>query len=183
MTDVNFENRQTDSDVDPLILYRWSPRAFLKHDMDQTHLIRMIDAARWSPSAFNEQPWRFYTSTPVTFQSYLDLLVDANQEWAKNASTLGFLIGKKHFSKNDESNGTFELDCGSAWMAMTLQARKDGWYTHGMAGIKKDDVASHFAIDTEQFEVIMGFAIGKLDEEANDETPTPRKPLAEIWTS
>ena len=180
--------RQTLPGVSSLFVERWSPRAFKKTPIDQAMLTRCIEAARWSPSCYNEQPWRFYTSNDDSFNDYLELLVDANQIWAKNASVIGFVVGKKHFTHNDQANPTFALDCGAAWLAMTLQARTEGWYTHGMAGIKHNAISDYFKLDPMQDQVMMGFVVGQLGDPAqlNDalrekEQPSLRKPLEEIW--
>jgi nitroreductase len=45
--------------VEPLILERWSPRAFDGSAIPDADLETIFDAARWAPSAFNAQPWRF----------------------------------------------------------------------------------------------------------------------------
>lgn len=190
MSETNlFAQRDPAPGVSETLYQRWSPRAFADHEISDAQMTRLMDAARWAPSCFNEQPWHFYTSNKKTFQDFLALLVDANQAWAKNASVLGFLVGQKHFTRNGKPNDSYELDCGSAWMSMTIQARLDGLYTHGMAGIKKDEVARYFNLDTDRQTVLMGFAIGKigdksqLDETMQDkEQPSPRKPLADIWT-
>lgn len=183
----DFSKRDPYPGVDPMFPGRWSPRSFVKTAIAEEDLARIFDAARWSPSAYNEQPWRFLISTPETFPTFLGLLVEANQKWAKNASVLGFMVAKRHFTHNDKPNDWAVFDCGAAWMAMTFQARLLGLYTHGMAGIKKDEIYATFGIDRERFEVVAGFAIGVLDVRENLpkpyidwETPSPRKPLAEI---
>jgi hypothetical protein len=51
--------RTAEYDVDPLFLERWSPRAFTGEAMPDGELMTLFDAARWAPSAFNGQPWRF----------------------------------------------------------------------------------------------------------------------------
>jgi len=167
---------------------RWSPRSFVKSAIPEEDLKIVLDAARWAPSAYNEQPWRILTSTEETFATFLSLLVEANQKWAVNASLIGFMIARKNFSHNGKPNPTAVYDCGSAWMSLTLQARKLGLYTHGMSGIKKDAIYDAFAIDRDEFEVVAGFTIGILDVKENLdkpyvdwEGPSPRKPLAEIW--
>jgi nitroreductase len=108
--------------------------------------------------------------------------------WAKNASVLGFIISKKHFTHNDKNNRWANFDTGAAWMGLTLQARKFGLYTHGMAGIKRDEVYQIFGIDQEKYRVICAFALGIIDKPENlDESfqkiekPSARKPLEEIW--
>ncbi len=167
---------------------RWSPRSFVKTAIPAEDLAVIFDAARWAPSAYNEQPWRILTSTPETFDTFLGLLVDANQKWAKNASLIGFMVARKNFTHNGKPNSTAVFDCGSAWMSLTMQARRLGLYTHGMAGIRKDAIYEAFGIDREEYEVVAGFTIGildlkeKLDKPYVDwEGPSPRKPLSEVW--
>ena len=45
--------------IDPLFTRRWSPRAFTGEAMSHTELMHCLEAARWAPSAYNLQPWRF----------------------------------------------------------------------------------------------------------------------------
>ncbi len=188
-SEINFAARANQSGIDPLFIERWSPRAFQKHEISDEVMHRMMDAARWSPSCFNAQPWRFYTSTKNTFDDFLALLVDANQAWAKDASVIGFLVGQKHFEHNGKPNSYYDFDSGAAWMAMTLQARMEGLYTHGLGGIKKGEASDYLQVDTDQAEVLMGFTIGKLadlnelsDEQRNNETPNDRLELSKIWS-
>lgn len=185
-----FAARDAISGVLPMLVHRWSPRAFAKVSISEEALTRIMDATRWAPSCFNEQPWRFYTSTETTFDQYLSLLNEKNQEWARNASVIGFLVGKKHFTHNGKPNNSFELDCGAAWMAMSLQARNEDLYTHGMAGIKHDEITEFLHLDSEQEQLLMAFAIGKIGDKSDlpenfqkMEAPNGRKPLTEIWVT
>ena len=167
---------------------RWSPRAFDNSPIDDSTLARIFEAARWSPSCFNEQPWRFYTSTQATFDDFLGLLVEGNRTWAKHAPVIGFLVGEKLFKRNGKANSTWELDCGAAWMAMSLQARAEGLYTHGMAGIDHDGAAAYLELDTDSQAVLMGFVIGAMgdpadlpDELREREVPSDRMGLDQVW--
>jgi len=187
-TPVNFENRDAIDGLNSLFVERWSPRAFQSYSIELPMLTRIMEAARWAPSCYNEQPWRFYTSTSENFDDFLGLLLEGNQRWAGEASVLGFLVGKKYFSHNQKENSSFQLDCGAAWMSMTFQARFEGLYTHGMAGIKHQEVAQYLGLDTKVEQVLMGFAIGKIgdsntlpDNLQEKETPSDRQPLAQIW--
>ena len=180
---IDFDARDSLPGVDPVFVERWSPRAFQPGALDDELIARLIDAARWSPSCFNEQPWRFYTSTEETFADYLSMLIDFNQSWATNASVLGFLVGRSHFAGNGKPNEAYALDCGAAWMAMSLQARREGLYTHGMAGIRRDEVSRYLGLDPALEIVLMGFAIGRLGDRdslepnlRDREVPSPRKP-------
>ncbi|MGE4441060.1 MAG: nitroreductase family protein [Desulfomicrobium sp.] len=184
----DFSKRDPLPGVDEEFPWRWSPRSFVKTAIPVEDLEIIFDAARWAPSAYNEQPWRMLTSTEESFETFLRLLVEANQKWAVNASLIGFMVARKNFSHNGKPNPTAVYDCGSAWMSLTLQARKLGLYTHGMSGIKKEAIHEAFGIDREEFEVVAGFAMGILDAKENLgkpyvdwEGPSPRKPLAEVW--
>ena len=161
---IDYSQRKPKPEVDELFYHRWSPRSFKKVEIKHNVLESIIDAACWSQSAFNEQPWRFLTSTPESFDKFLNLLMERNQMWAKNASVLGFIISKKQFSHNEKPNKWANFVTGAAWMGLTLQARRFGLYTHGMAGIKRDEVYESFSIDKEKYRVICAFALGVIDE-------------------
>lgn len=185
---IDFSARDPLPGVVEQLSHRWSPRAFTKTTIAPEVLARIIDAARFSPSCFNAQPWRFYTSNETTFNDFLALLVEGNQTWAKDASVIGFLVAKKHFEHNGKPNGYGAFDSGAAWMSMTLQAQHEGYHTHGMAGILKDEISRYFNLDAKEDEVLMGFVIGKMGDAQQlpealraKETPSSRKSLDEIW--
>ena len=160
-----------------------------KTEIPAETLTAIFDAARWSPSCYNQQPWLFVTSSGSDdFDSFLDLLVEGNQSWAKNASLIGFIFAKKTFTHNDTENRFGAFDCGAAWMSLTLQAAKYGLYTHGMGGIKRAVVASTLNIYEQDYDVVCGFALGALytPEDLDHDTqsrakPSTRPPLTDIW--
>jgi nitroreductase len=185
----NFDARDNSLGIDGSFIDRWSPRAFQAHSIDEACLARIIEAGRWSPSCFNAQPWRFFTSTDETFDAFFNLLVEGNQSWAKNVSTIGFLVAQLNFEHNGKENSFAQFDCGAAWMSMSLQARKEGLYSHGMGGIKADEAAQYLQLNADESQVVMGFTIGKLadlsrldEQQKSAETPNGRKSLQEIWT-
>ena len=57
MTSVNV--RASDHPIDAMFLQRWSPRAFMEDAISERDLLTILEAARWAPSSFNAQPWRF----------------------------------------------------------------------------------------------------------------------------
>lgn len=188
IANVDFSNRQSLPGVDPQFTHRWSPRAMQRTAIPQDDLAAIFEAARWSPSCFNDQPWRFYTSTDSTFDTYLNLLNASNQTWAKNAAVLGFIISRQHFRHNGKPNVHADFDAGAGWMALTLQAHHLGYHTHGMAGVNYDAVYEYLGLEREKFRVICGFALGLrgdpatlTQEQQAKETPSGRVPLNEIW--
>lgn len=185
---TDFSSRDPLPGVLEQLSHRWSPRAFVKVDIAPDVLALIFDAARFAPSCFNAQPWRFYTSSPANFDEYLALLVDANQVWAKNASAICFLVGKKQFEHNGKNNAHYAFDCGSAWMSAVLQAQHEGFHCHGMAGFHKEKSTDYLGLQGEAEDVIMAFVIGKLGDKntlpdgyREKETPSPRKKLSDIW--
>lgn len=179
---IDFTARDPAPLVNEIFHQRWSPRDFEKTDIPEETLNAIFDAARWSPSCYNDQPWLFITNNgEKDFGTFLDLLVEGNQEWAQNASVLGFVIARNRFAHNDKANGLAPFDCGAAWMAMTMQARFFGLYTHGMGGIKRDEVYEALRVSRETHTVICGFALGKLRAYNDEHQMSTRNPLDTIW--
>ena len=187
--DVDYGDRDPVADVDPLFHRRWSPRSFCKSAISQEDQAVLFDAARWSPSCFNEQPWLFITSTDAAdFDLFLELLMEGNQSWARNASLIGFICARRTFTRNAKPNPQGPFDCGAAWMALALQASRLGLYAHGMAGIKKQEIYQKLNVPEDRYEVMAGFAIGVIDtpsqltdDLAAMEKPSPRNALGDIW--
>ncbi len=186
---IDFSERDH-SFADDLFVERWSPRDFIKYDLKKETLKKIIDAARWSPSCVNEQPWRIFTASSGSrnFDKFVNLLTEGNRTWAKNASVIGFIISKVDFTKKNKKNRLSEFDCGAAWMSLSLQARIEGLYTHGMGGIHREDIEKHLNLNSDNYKVVMGFTIGKLDIKkyilTNSNTqnrPSSRLGLKEIW--
>ena len=87
-------HRTPDYPIHNMFLERWSPRAFTGQPITQQELLTMLEAARWAPSSYNSQPWRFLYAlrdTPA-WERFLNLLVPLNQTWAKESSALVFLV-------------------------------------------------------------------------------------------
>ena len=98
------EIRKADHEIEPLLLDRWSPRVMSGEEISHEELIRLFEAARWAPSSFNAQPWRALYARRGTehWQTFFDLLVDANKVWAKNAAVLVLFISRKGFEHDNE---------------------------------------------------------------------------------
>src|SRR5437762_1055746 len=94
------EVRKSDYKIEPILLDRWSPRAMSGEEISQEELMRLFEAARWAPSSFNTQQWRALYARRGTahWQTFFDLLVDANKAWAKNAAVLVVFISRRTVS-------------------------------------------------------------------------------------
>ena len=181
---IDFSPRDYQAGVDELFYRRWSPRSFKSTPVPQSSLRQVFDAARWAPSCYNEQPWLFVTSTEKTRETFINLLVEGNQSWAKTAPVIGFVVANRHFEHNGKENNFAAFDSGAAWMSMTLQARMLGLYTHGMGGIKFDEVYGTLKLDKDKYQVLCGFVLGELEMTENSAEQmlvSTRKALADIW--
>ena len=176
--------------VHELIRHRWSPRAFSGQTVTSQQLRVLLDAARWSASSYNEQPWRFIVTTKadsVAYDKMLSILVERNQLWAKNAPVLMLTVGKTTFSPSGQPNRHGLHDTGIALATLMLQATSMGLYVHAMAGFDRDKARVAFAIP-DDFEPAAAVAIGHLGDAHTlaaqfrdaELAPRQRKPLDEI---
>jgi nitroreductase len=165
-----------------LIANRWSPRAFLKKPIDAEVLGSLFEAARWSASCFNEQPWRFVVATqahPEQFARVLATLVPKNQEWAKGAWVLGITAGKKTFTHNGAPDRFGLHDTGAALANLMLQATAVGLHVHGMGGFDAAKAREEFGIP-EDFEVGAAFAVGYVDGAPEPPSDRSRRKLEDL---
>lgn len=159
----------TEFDVIPLIKNRWSPRAFQDKEIEREKLQSIFEAARWAPSAFNEQPWRFITgikSKGDTYERIADTLVEANARWATKAPVLVLTTTKLRFSHNNKENTASLYDLGQAVSMLTLQALHEGVYVHQMGGFSKEKAIENFDI-YEVYAPVTVIAMGYLGTSAN----------------
>lgn len=187
---TNSNNRESQYPIEPIFLDRWSPRAFTGEVIAEEQLLAVLDAAHWAPSSANQQPWRFIYALQGSddWEKFVSLLVEANQEWAKNASALIFVVSRGFsgdFSEGRKSY-THSFDAGTAWGYLALQAKFSGFYAHGMGGIKHQDIEQTFAIP-EGYRVEAGIAFGRLADKSvlsprnqEREFPSQRKPLSDV---
>jgi len=128
--------RKTDYPIDDIFLDRWSPRAMSGEDIRETDLMTLFEAARWAPSAYNNQPWRilFARRSGEHWPIFFDLLFESNKVWARNAAVLLLFISKTTFDYNGKPSVTHSFDTGAAWQNLALQGFSMGFVVHGMQG-------------------------------------------------
>lgn len=185
------EPRSIDHPVMSEFSDRWSPRALTGGEMPDADMLSILEAARWTPSAFNVQPWCMWYAKreDAAWQQFMDFLVPANASWANAASAL-VLIGSKTTSVGSDGkerpNGTHIFDTGAAWMSMAIQATHMGYVTHAMAGVLFDKAREALDIP-EDIALHAAVAIGHLADPSvlpeplqAREAPAPRKPISEF---
>ena len=187
--------RETEHSIDRLFTDRWSPRSFSNETIPETVLLQMFEAARWAPSSYNHQPWRFLYEKRggAEWETYVGLLTDVNRVWAYRAAALIFVLSENQVQRPGQDQPvesfTHILDAGFAFAQMSLQATLLGWHTHGMQGFEKDRAHVELGIPG-CFRVNVAVAVGKIGpasllSEALQarERPSHRRPLGEIVAS
>jgi len=167
MTRPTFEGREAQAEIDPMFLRRWSPRAFGDEPVTDAELRSLFEAARWAPSCYGEEPWMFlYARTEPHLETFRELLVDKNREWADGAPVLAFCFARLRFDRNDKPNRWAQFDAGSAWMSLALQASEMDLAVHAMGGIHEDRVYHALGVPREHYEAMCGIAIGRRGDPA-----------------
>jgi len=179
--------RKAGHPVDEIFLDRWSPRAMSGEEVAEGELLTLFEAARWAPSSYNNQPWRILYARRGTahWQTFLDLLVEGNRAWAKDAAALILFASKETLDYNGRAYPTHSFDTGAAWENLALQGALKGLVVHGMQGF--DYERARAALDIpEGFRVEAMAAVGRPGDPARlpealraREAPSDRKPLSE----
>ncbi len=156
-------------------------------EVSDEDLMSLFEAARWAPSSYNNQPWRFVYAKKGTkyWDGFFGLLSDSNKTWAKDASTLVMIISKSTFDYNDKPSITHSFDTGAAWENLALQGTIIGLVVHGMQGF--DYKAAKILLRlSDKYTVEAMAAIGKpgkkesLPKELQErELPSDRKKLTQ----
>jgi nitroreductase len=180
--------RTADHPIEELFLQRWSPRAMSGDALEQSELMRLFEAARWAPSTYNEQEWRFLFAhrDSDAWPIFFDLLMEANQTWCARASALIVVLSRKIFQRNGKPNPVHTFDSGAAFENLALQGAAMGLVVHGMAGFNRNKTRTLLDVPDE-YEVEAMVAVGKpgnsedLPEELRQrERPSGRHPVSKL---
>lgn len=146
---MNIKQAQADHEILDILAKRWSPRAFAPKPVPESALLSMLEAARWAPSCYNEQPWYFVVATqadPEAYKPLFDCLLPGNQAWAHSAPVLMLSIARSVFRHNAKPNRHAMHDVGQAVAQMTVQAVSQGLLVHQMAGFSPKKSRESFSI-------------------------------------
>ncbi|RGR86080.1 nitroreductase family protein [Heyndrickxia coagulans] len=176
--------REAQYDIDPVYLERWSPRSFLEKEVPEEVLLSLFEAARWAPSAYNHQPWRFILArTKEDREKILSFLGEYNRMWCKNVPAFALILSK---TENETGPiGSHAFDAGAAWGYLSLEAVRKGLATHPMTGFDFEkarevlNIPADYAIDAL---IAIGYRGEKEALPASlqeRETPSARRPVKE----
>ncbi|MDX1905664.1 MAG: nitroreductase family protein [Bacteroidia bacterium] len=162
------------TEVLPLFHARKSLYAFSDEPVSAETLSGLFEAARWAPSAFNEQPWAFVYATqaqPEAFARMVSLLLPGNQTWAGQAPVLLLVAAKTHLDRNGNPNRHALHDTGMATMSLLLQATAAGLMAHPMGGFDREQAEAALGLPA-GYEAVTMIALGY---PADYETLTPEQ--------
>lgn len=170
---------ETSQPIHEIIATRRSPRSLdPRVPLNDQDLIAILEAARWAPSAFNGQPWRFFVgrSGDEVFTKTLSTLVPFNQSWAKNAAVL-IAVGSKTIKEDGSAREDYQYDCGLAVAQMVFEIHHRGFVAHQMTGFDRTQIAEVLGMATDLTPVVV-IAVGKQDVPEKLEGPAAERELA-----
>lgn len=150
-TEITYPEKRADNrhPINPLIARRWSPRLFDEsRAVEHEKLLSLLEAARWAPSCFNDQPWYYLIfdgSNADALERARGCLVEGNA-WARRAPLLLLSVTRENFSHSQMANRHAGHDTGAASAYLVLQAVELGLVTHQMAGFDAEKARAEFHI-------------------------------------
>jgi nitroreductase len=180
----------TRAPIHELLASRRSPRAYSERAVEPEKLLSVFEAARWSPSSANEQPWRFFVATKDdtrTFSALASSLKPGNRHWAERAPVLVLALAQTTYSKNGSPNHHALYDLGQSVAFLTVEATARGLSVHQMGGFDRENVRESLSIPA-GFEPVVMFALGYAADPAilpeelqkREQAPRSRKSLNEL---
>lgn len=174
--------------IESIFVRRWSPRAMSGTPIAPDVLATLFEAARWAPSTYNEQEWRFLYAhrEGPHWATFFDLLAEGNRAWCHRAGVLVVVLSHRVFVRNGKPNPVHSFDAGAAFENFALQGAAMGLVVHGMMGFDYDRARTALAVP-DDYAVEAMIAIGHPGDPADlpeslrkIETPSQRKPVVEI---
>ena len=180
--------RTADYPIEPIFIRRWSARAMNGEPISENEMLTLFEAARWAPSTYNEQEWRFLYArrdTPA-WPLFFDLLVEGNRAWCGRAALLVVVLARTVFARNGKPNPVHLQDSGSAFENLALQGTAMGLVVHAMQGFDFEKARTALGVP-DNYAVAFMFAVGRpgdpgeLPEPLRErEIPSGRKPVREL---
>jgi nitroreductase len=176
--------------IHPLLAERWSSRAFSDEPVARDVLLSLFEAARWAPSCFNEQSWRFIVATRDDSEAHALLnscYTTSNQRWSTRAWVLMIALAVETFAVDGSPNRMAQYDVGQAVQNLTVQASAHGLNVRQAAGIDVPKIRELYAVP-DGVTVMSGIAVGYPGDSETlvqplperEKQPRTRKPLSEI---
>lgn len=179
--------RDYNYDIMPEMKTRYATRAFSERAVEPGKLMAAFEGARYAPSCFNEQPWRYIVGNADETHEKLAALLAPGNAWAKLAPVLVLICCTKNFKLNGNPNPFARFDTGQSVGFLQLEAVRQGFAVHCMSGFDAKKAVEVFSLP-EDIGVIAMMALGypgdieKLPPDIRaKEAPGERNPLEEMF--
>ncbi len=179
------KNIDSSADINPLLSARYSGISYdAERHLSHQQLLMLAEAARWAPSCFGDEPWRFIFCSrqlhPEAWDKAWDCLMPGNQVWCQHAPLLVITCTDTLFRHNDKPNSFGPYDTGAAAMSICTQAVSMGLMTHQMGGFSVDKATELFGIP-ERYRPVAMMSVGyqlpleRIPEEFREKELKPRQ--------
>lgn len=168
-------------DILPEVKNRYAVKYFDKTPVSLAEIMPLLEAARYAPSCFNEQPWRYLIAHEPERREKLAACLAPGNAWAKEAPVLVLIMATKHFVYNNKPNAHSRFDTGCATGFLQLEAVRRGFAVHCMAGFDAEKARKAFDLP-DTLDIIAVMALGKplmnlTDAQQAEQEPGTREPL------
>lgn len=185
----------TEVPIHGIIANRWSGRAYdASRKVTREQVIALLEAARWAPSCYGDQPWRLVVwnkdEDAASWQQAFDCLAPGNQGWVKDAPLLVLACADSLFHHNGQPNRWAQYDTGAAVENLCLQAEAMGLMAHQMGGFDPDKVRSVAGVP-QQYTLMAMVSVGvpadpetfSTEVQERETAPRKRRELGELFFS
>ncbi len=175
-----------EADVSDIFIKRHSLRNYdASRRVTEKQVRDLIEAARWSPSSHNEQPWFFIicnrNTNPEAYEKAFSCLKETQQSWAVDADVLVLVLARSTSEHNGKVNYWAEYDAGAAAISLALQAADLGLMAHQVGGFNKEKAKEVFALP-DYCKPMTIIVIGYESDVPNPrDLPRIRKPVGEVF--
>lgn len=147
-------------DVKKAIRKRRAYRSFESFEVTKDFVNDLAECASLSASCFNNQPWQYIFVYEKGMLEKMHSALSKGNEWAKNASMVIVVLGKKDDDCVIHDRVYYHFDIGLATQNIILRATELGLVAHPIAGYSPKKTREILAI-SEDIEVISLVIVGK----------------------
>ncbi len=147
-------------EVKEAIKKRRAYRSLLPVKITEDLIIDLAECAQITASCFNNQPWRYIFVYDKDVLLKMHEALSAGNEWAKKASMIIVVLGKKEDDCIIRDRFYYQFDIGMATGAIILRATELGLVAHPIAGYSPKKTREIFGIP-ENIDVITLVIVGK----------------------
>ena len=147
-------------EVKEAIKKRRAYRSLLPIKITKDLIIDLAECAQITASCFNNQPWRYIFVYDKDVLLKMHEALSTGNEWAKKASMIIVVLGKKEDDCIIRDRFYYQFDIGMATGAIILRATELGLVAHPIAGYSPKKTREIFGIP-ENIDVITLVIVGK----------------------